>query len=403
MALLLVMACGLVGVGFYLGLHCNDGSFKTPEQLVMAPDHAHALKLGPWGNMESLPISIEPPEEYLSTQSIQTADRHWWFKGYSPDQLRALFRSVDLNSEEQMELLDESKWEQKEGAMILAPSKKLVLSLAPAARKRIYGVLGEFPENLVMHLRCPFPADRIDNILSESGLPANAVALVKRLSFPHGRFLFFCDAPSVLDALETYEQKTVLMKTLTRKETLLLKLHVMPNSDVNSLVNYWSKAAWGKDVKPMIESLARVPGGARLGVVHLLPPLPTENLYTYPLPSTNPADVHKDCHWTALNFFRDPPDPRFTNADVVRETIEKDYYPVLSDPRYGDVIMLARQDGSIIHSAVFIADNIVYTKNSPLFLDPFILMTLPDMIDRFEAFIPENEHLKLLVFRNKYY
>ena len=367
-------------------------------------DRVHALKLGPWGNMESLPISIEPPEEYLSTQSIQDADRRWWFKGCSSEQLRALLAAPDLTSEQQAQLLDQSKWEQKDGSWILSPSKELVLSLSPQARKRLYGVLAENPANLVMHLRCAFPADRFDAVLSESGLPAEAVALVKRLSFPHGRFIFFCDVASVLDALQTYEQKTCFMKTLTRRETLLLKLHMMPDSDVNSLVNYWARASWGnRDVKPMLESLVKVPGGARVSVVHLLPPMPTESLYTYPFPSTNPGDVHKDCHWTALNFFRDPPDPKFTDPKVVKETIEKDYYPVLSDPRYGDVIMLARQDGSIIHSAVFIADNIVYTKNSPLFLDPFLLMTIPDMIDRFEAFIPENEHLKMLFFRSKYY
>ncbi|MCX6967781.1 MAG: hypothetical protein NTZ46_08405 [Verrucomicrobia bacterium] len=402
--LLIGVSCFLVGIGFYLGCHWNPWPTpKSPEQLTAVPDRVHALKLGPWGNMESLPISIEPPEEYLSTQSIENADRRWWFKGCSPEQVHAFLSSDDLSAQQKAELLDQSKWEQKNGSLIVSPSKELILSLSPKARKRIYGVLGENPENLVMHLRCSFPADHFNTLFSESDLPPETVALIKHLSFPHGRFLFFCDVPSVLDSLKTYEQKICFMKCLTKKETLLLKLHVMPDSDVNLLVNYWSKASWGKDVKPMLESLAKVPGGARLGVVHLLPPMPTESLYTYPFPSTDPADVHKDCHWTALNFFRDPPDPRFTNADLVRETIQKDYYPVLSDPRYGDVIMLARPDGSIVHSAVFIADNIVYTKNSPLFLDPFLLMTISDMIDRFEAFIPENEHLKMLVFRNKYY
>ena len=353
--------------------------------------------------MESLPISIEPPEEYLSIQTIQTADRRWWFRDYSPDLLSAFFRSAGLTPQQQTELLDRSKWEQVKGETVIAPSTELVLSLSSQARKQIYGTLASNPDNIVMHVRCSFPKDRFDSMLAESGLPAEAVALIRRLTFPHGRFLFFCDAPAVLDTLEKYEQKVSFIKMLARKDTLLLKLHVMPDSDINTLVNYWVKAAWGKDVKPMLESLTKVPGGARISVVHLLPPMPTACLYTYPFPSTNPTDLHKDCHWTALNFFRDPPDPSFTNGEVVRQTILKDYYPVLSDPRYGDVIMLTRSDGSIIHSAVYIADNIVYTKNSPLYLDPFILMTIPDMIDKFEAFLPENERLKMQVFRNKYY
>jgi hypothetical protein len=76
---------------------------------------------------------------------------------------------------------------------------------------------------------------------------------------------------------------------------------------------------------------------------------------------------------------------------------------VLADPRYGDIITLVRQDGSIIHSCVFIADNIVYTKNSANFRDPYIFMTMPDMMDTFMAQIPEGQTLQALIYRNKYY
>jgi len=391
-----------LGIGFLWGRHWAPKLLtRTAEQTTAVPDRVTVLKDGPWGVMESMPISIQPPEEYLSTRLLQTADRRWYFIGCSTEQLSAMFRSADLSSEQQAQLLDQSKWEQAGDKTVLAPSKELILSLSPQARKRIYGILANNPDNLISQIRYSFPTERFNTIFDESGLPAETVALIKRLSFPHGRLIFFCDAPLILDTLETYEQKVCLLKTLARRETLLLKLHVMPDSDVHSLMNYWAKASWGKDVKPMLESLAKVPGGARIGVVHLLPPLPTESLYTYPFPSTNPTDLRKDCHWTAMNFFRDTPDPSFTNAGVIREKIQKDYYPVLSDPRFGDIIMLARQDGTVIHSSVFIADDIVYTKNSASYMDPFLLMKLPEMIEYFEAFIPENERLKTLIFRSK--
>jgi hypothetical protein len=207
----------------------------------------------------------------------------------------------------------------------------------------------------------------------------------------------------VLDTLPTPDEKTRLLKTLMRKATLLLRLHITPESDLDALEHYWIRAGRGVDLRPMLESLAKIPGGARIDVDEMLPPLPSADLYTYPFPSIKPEDQHKDCRWTAMNFFRDPPDQRFTDSVVVLQTMQTDYYPVLSDPRYGDIVTLAKPDGNIIHMAVFIADNIVYTKNSGNFRDPFILMTLPDMLDHFSAQIPEDQSLRVQYFRNKYY
>ena len=96
-------------------------------------------------------------------------------------------------------------------------------------------------------------------------------------------------------------------------------------------------------------------------------------------------------------------DPRFVDSSVVKQTIQTDYYPVHSEPRYGDLIAFARPDGEIIHLAVFIADNIAYTKNSGSYIDPYVLMTIPDLNDYFSAQIPENQTLQVLYFRNKYY
>jgi hypothetical protein len=88
---------------------------------------------------------------------------------------------------------------------------------------------------------------------------------------------------------------------------------------------------------------------------------------------------------------------------VVRQTLLTDYYPVLSDARFGDLVLLAKPNGDIIHIAVYIAADIVYTKNSGSFRDPFILMTVSDMLDHFASQIPEGQNLQVSIYRNKYY
>jgi hypothetical protein len=402
------LALGCLAIAYLAGTHF--GATKklhmghlSPAELAAMPDESKPLNPGPWGNLEYEPLYIEPPEEYIPLQSIEAADRRWRFDGYNYDQLTALFQKADLTDTQRAELLDMSKWSLENGALYVDVSKDMVLSLSPLARKEIYASMASSPGNVYSNLRCSFPADRFDDYLADSGLSEETIALVKRLSFSHGNLVFFCDMPLVLDTLQTGDEKMRLIKTLLRKSTLLLHLHITPDSNIDELKEYWARAGWGVDVRPMLESLGKLKGGARIDIVELFPPIPSSEIYNYTFPSSKPEDQHKDCRWTAMNFFRDVPDARFTDSRVVGQTLATDYYPVPSDPRYGDIIALARPNGDLIHFAVFIADNVVFTKNSGSFRDPFILMTLPDLLDYFSAQIPEDETLKIEIFRNKYY
>jgi hypothetical protein len=181
-----------------------------------------------------------------------------------------------------------------------------------------------------------------------------------------------------------------------------VRLHITPESNIRDLLSYWGKAGEEKNLRPLFESVAKIPRGTRLSLMSLLPPMPASRLYTFPFPSTQPIE-HDNCHWTSFNFFKDPPDNRYCDSKFIPEKLETDYYPVFSDLRYGDLIFLAKPSGAIIHSAVFIADNIVYTKNGGHFLSPWMLMSIPDMLDVFSATLPADQKLKVMYYRNKYY
>jgi hypothetical protein len=71
----------------------------------------------------------------------------------------------------------------------------------------------------------------------------------------------------------------------------------------------------------------------------------------------------------------------------------------MGKPTFGDIIMFTKPDGSIIHSCVFIADDIVYTKNGASPNAPWILMSLSDVV----AFYPSNEPLDIQYYRAKSY
>ena len=397
----LCLSLFLVGVVF--GRLSSTRRLPGPQQnRVPASDQAFRLKPGPWGDLEAIPIYIEPPEEYLPIQEIAALDSRWFFEGYSSKKLTAFFDAITLPPEQKAELLDPAHCVSTTNGMIVTPSREAILSLSPEQRKQIYGILNQGPARPMDKVKVWFPADSFEEHFERSGLSKETIALVRKLCFPYGKLLVFCDAKTVLEMLNSYDEKALFLKTLLRKHTLLLKLHVTPDTNIDSLLSYWGRAAQGKELRPFLQSLASVPGGTTEDLVHLLPHFPKENLYEFPPPSTDPVVSRHDCNWTAFNFFRDPPDERFTERDFIENTLRTDYYPISSDPRYGDIMLLQAEPNTIIHAAVFVADNIVYTKNGTA-SEPFLFMTIQDLLDTFAALIPEGQRLGIVYLRNKYY
>jgi hypothetical protein len=89
--------------------------------------------------------------------------------------------------------------------------------------------------------------------------------------------------------------------------------------------------------------------------------------------------VAYDCHWTSLNFFSDQPDDRFLDKGIVKETLKSDYYPIYGNPLLGDLVLLVSESNQIIHTAVYVADNFVFTKNGSRYATPWIFMRVDDV------------------------
>ena len=368
----------------------------TPATNPNSPCHP-----GPWGDLSYIPIDIETPEEYLSVRAFEATDPRWFFGGHSREKLTELLDKAGLSASQKTQLL-QAKWEVATNGIYLTAPDETVISLSPPSRQKIYTALAQFPENSSQQDVFFFPSENLQDFFAKSGASDKTIALVKQLCYAHGKLLFFADLPLVLKTLKTYEEKLRLAKAISRRHTMLLKLRVGPGSDVNALLNYWAKAGQEKDLRPMLEALAKLPSPTHISLMNLLPPMPAARLYSFPFPSLEPLE-HDNCHWTSFNFFKDPPDNRFGDAKFIRQKLDVDFYPVFSDPRYGDLVFLAKASGDIIHSSVFIADNIVYTKNGGHFLSPWMLMTIPDMVDAFSAMLPADESLKVMYYRNKYY
>ena len=299
-------------------------------------------------------------------------------------------------------LLADDKFHKSEKGVELLPSYEDISSIPEEPRLKIYRYLSQFRENDEQFEH--FPLHSMEERLKDCGVSEATVGLIKGVGCTSGKCLIFSGAPSVLSKIPDYKEKARFFKATTWEKTLLLKMHLTAASDIPSLVSYWGKATWNTDVRSMLESLSKVPDGVWVDVVEVLPPFPTALLYTYPQPENPLAgpQVFRDCFWTAFNFFREPQDPHYGEIAYVAEKLVSDYYSVL-DPRYGDVVLFSKPNGVVVHAAVFLADNVVYTKNGPSIMHPWQFSTIPDLLEMYSFMVEPNEKLSIAYYRNKYY
>lgn len=368
-----------------------------PPPAVVVDDGTIPAKPGPWGNLVYSRILIEPPEDLVGVTWMPTGPLHWIFKGYTAEQITALWTAAGLPPDVVAELDAPANRSVQGETTEVRVRHDLALDLTPEARATIYDTLAAFPENEFQAEPFRFRADAVDEWFSESGVAPEIVELVKRLLYRRGPAVLFADLEIALSRLPSLEERTTLIKTLARKSTLLVRLLIDEHTDIDALTAYWGRSHRSKDVRPLLQSLRRKGVVTRIDLAHLLPRFARARLYSYPS-EAEAADLEfMDCHWTSMNFFNLEPDDRFQDINVVSETILRDYRLVTGSPAFGDLLLFARPDGSILHSCVYIADDIVFSKNGVSPAAPWVLMNLSNI----QAIYPTKEPLEIQRYRAK--
>lgn len=352
---------------------------------------------GPWGDLMGTRITIERPDEFVCITAHTNFSSRWFFQNYSPSRLAELFDSCELDQAQRANLMASNHWQMGADGIVVQPPRELIYAMGNQARQRIYSVLAECTQNYLQRFAFCFRTNGFEEWFYQSGLSPRTVAMVRRLLYVRGPALCFADLPEVFCRVESPDEQFRLLKTLSRESTILLELCVKPDTDTGKLANYWGKEGMAKDIRPLLESLTRIPEGYTLDVSHLLPPFARMRLYAYPYPSEDPLALRRDCFWTVMNFFNELPDDRFCDYQYVTQVLQKEYYPVQDDLTYGDVILLLNDHRAPVHAAVYLADDIVYTKNGAHFDQPWILMEMRDLL----AFYPSPSPVQFTAHRLK--
>jgi len=397
----LVAASGLITYGLVAGrsrgnLEKGDTGIPNAQALAGSRTILEQKDPPPWGQFVTRDIDLEQPEEYVAFELDKTPTETWTFEGLTPERVRGLMQSCGVAAKEIDRALSPALMSVSGADTMIAPDDELVFSLQPETRAKLYAVLAHSDTNHFMHFPFCFVGRHFEEKFADGQVRSSVVASLKKLLYPRGDNQYFSDLEILLRQVPDKNERLRLLKILSCQSAVMVRVRIWPDTDIDKLVGYWDRGLQMKDVRPLLESFKRVPDGISMSILYFLPQFARQRLYTFPQPSSA-GDPVMDCHWSTMNFFNEVPDNRFSDPQFTTPYLKANYYEIARPTAYGDLVFLLNRDGNAIHSAVFLADDLVFTKNGNNFSQPWMLMHLKDLVAEYSA---ETEP-RVVAYRNK--
>lgn len=397
---LILFSLALISVAAFIAFKLTAAPVpKLADSFAVDPnDPSRSVHVGPWGTLITRDIELERPAEYLTDEVNHPPVETWRFNGRKPDAVRAILVQDGLSDAEAASLLAPACATADATGTAISPPGGFLEGLTPGKRTNLYGSLAALQVNTYLEFPYIFPGNKIDAVYADSRLQPEDVALLKKLVYRNGTATQLSDYEYLLSRIPTAERRTALTRVLSRQSAVLAALVIKPDTDIDKIAAYWGNIPNVRftDMRPLMEALKQLPEGGNLSLFYLLPKFARDRLYTFPLPP-QPADPIMDCHWTTFNFSSDTPDNRFNDPGFAVEFIRRNYYQIAAPSIYGDILLLMNDRDEVKHSAVFLADDLVFTKNGNNYRQPWMLMHIPDLL----ATYPASPPMKAIFMRRK--
>lgn len=336
---------------------------------------------GPWGRLEYFPIFMEAPLPLVEKFPIPNTRPRWAFPASFVPQLAGFFGKAGLDPTFISALLAKDSMVVDTEMAYVFPPLGMLEAMTSLQRTAVYSELRKYPANEFHVEPVLITSGNVDQWFSSSKLRPQIISKVKQYTYLRGDTLAFSDLPSVLNYAKGEDEARAMVKAFTRTRALMVKMLVENKSDIETIMNYWTTGLnlRRKDMQPLLESIVDV-GAEKIDVVHMLPPLPRKLLMTYPDPGMAKEGIYPDCHWTSLNFFNYNAQPYLLDSRLATTAVLERFNPVDAPFKFGDILFfLDSQRGDAFHSCVYIADDVVFTKNGRNVLSPWIFAKLEDV------------------------
>ncbi len=332
---------------------------------------------GPWGDIEYSFMYLEASEHLVSTFKMPSTTPRWSFPGATVEQLAALFDAARVPADWADHWLRAPSLVSQDGVLHVLPPINHLESLAPEQRAFIYRELAKSEINEFHRDPVSIVCGSVEEFLRGTDIAPEHVRWIAKMSYRRGGMLCFSDLSALMGRARSDAEAMRLFKVCSRSRALIARLKVTPQTDFAALARYWSAGGRRRDILPMLQSLAENPPPGGLDLIHLLPPLPRKLLNSYPPLELAMHGRMPDCHWSSLNFFNYEPRGYFLDSGLAAKHVLENFDRIEAPYRYGDVLFfLNADDGSAYHSCVFIADDLVFTKNGENAARPWMLKSL---------------------------
>jgi len=354
--------------------------------------------IGKWGRLEYTPIVISPPLEFIRDTSpeFHSKPAAWSLPHTSRFELAEFFKQIKISPSLSRQLVSMAQADAKTGGMTIRPSRQFIFGVSPEDRAALYTALGAHKINGDQRTIFPFQGKSLDDWLAGTGVSAETIKLIEPLIYRRGYFMYFADL-RVIGYLHSRSDRLNLLRALPRVSTFLAHLKISADSDIDRLVKYWGRGGRENEVRPILEAMKRRGGRQSINITHLLPPLARRRLYTYPGRSdSDMKSKPRDCHWTTMNFFCDEPDDRFCDAGLLARELKANYYRIGGNLQLGDLILVVTPRGKMVHSAVYIADDMCFHRCGADSSVPWSLTRRKHL----ESYYPSLEKREVMYFRH---
>jgi len=333
---------------------------------------------GPWGDLEVRTVYLEAPDALLAAVAKPNAVTRWVFEQMSESGVRDLLQKHGVPAPMIVRLFDPASRSVSDNVVKLYPTVEELASLPMAARSSLYRELAKSPANEYQRDPVYILGGDLDEWLSDSGLSIQQTALFRRLLWKRGEALAFSDIQALLTLAAGPEETRDTFRALTRVRSLIVELKLPLRVDRSLFLDYWSAGMADPSQLTFLRSMLRRRADQKIDITHLFPNLARQRVFTFPELEWGLKGKFPDCHWTSLNFTAAVPDNDYLDTAKAASRLVGSYQTVETPYRFGDVLCFL-DEGEGLHTCVYVADDIVFTKNGDSVLAPWVLMQLQDV------------------------
>jgi len=383
----LLSATGTLAVGCIGGRHLCAQESAAAATAAAASSELQTIGVlynaaaGPWGSLLYYYFYLEAPQHLIDAFPLPNPRTRWAVPLSEERAFRTLLDDIFMSDEARAALADSTNIGVADGLYAVFPPAFVITSLDPGARSRLYLYLGQFEANPEIKDPIRIFSGSVDEWAGGTEMRPELISLMKELCFVRHGLLNFADVSFLVSQATSQEEARNLQRYSSRVRTMVIRFDLKNLDDMASIIDYWTTGLGlrRKQIEPLIQAGIITPGVNGLDIVHVLPPLARKLLYTYPDLSMAVEGQLPDCHWTSLNFFNYNPETLYLEELFAASGLLSDFDMIDEPYKFGDLLVFVTPEMNAFHSCVYLAADIVYTKNGRSLFAPWIALHLSDV------------------------